>query len=300
MGALLVVHVVRRDVARARWAEIDPARVVLDPGVDWMDPRWSEELAARMAQQAPFAPDDVEARSQLVAALEELSFVAEVADPTVLWPDGLELPLRLHQPVACVRVGDRFRPVADDGTLLAGLWPSPPPAGAIGGWLPVLGPIDRTFDTARAGTRVDGTPFLDALATARSMLASLDGEELGLLGRVVIDASRARAASVEEPGTRLLLEDSRVVFFGRAADTQEPGELPTWMKWRSLARALDLLGPGEPALDWDLVDVRWDEPELRPRGGFVEPHPELAPDPSEAPRDPSPGTRSETPGPSVR
>ena len=66
------------------------------------------------------------------------SFVAEVGAPEVNWPDGLTLPIRLREPVACLRVGQDFPPVAADGTVLAGYSYTPHPAG--GGFLPVLGP----------------------------------------------------------------------------------------------------------------------------------------------------------------
>ena len=34
-------------------------------------------------------------------------------------------------PIACVRVGREFLPIAADGMLLGGAWPSPPPCEAI-------------------------------------------------------------------------------------------------------------------------------------------------------------------------
>ena len=41
----------------------------------------------------------------------------------------------------------------------------------------------------------------------------------------------------------------------------EPGELPVEIKWDSVARTLELEEAAEP-VDWAVVDVRWDRPEL--------------------------------------
>ena len=55
---------------------------------------------------------------------------------------------------------------------------------------------------------------------------------------------------------------ARVALFGRAPARNEPGELPADRKWRSLARALALIEEGRPEHDWQLVDLRWDRPDL--------------------------------------
>jgi hypothetical protein len=67
---------------------------------------------------------------------------------------------------------------------------------------------------------------------------------------------------VEEPGIRLLLEDKRLCLFGRSPTTEEPGELSVAAKWNALACALALF-EATPPRDWDLVDCRWDRPDLR-------------------------------------
>ena len=103
---------------------------------------------------------------------------------------------------------------------------------------------------------------LDALSVAVSLVAHLTREESRFLGPVLIDAELARASSVDEPGTRLLLEDRRLVFFGRAPREERPGELPEAHKWAHLRRAIGALGEGA---DWDLLDVRWDRGRIRYR-----------------------------------
>lgn len=251
-------------VGRDGYRDIDARRARLDPGVEWVDPRWEADLRERLAEQGVLGAEDAAARDRLVAAVAQLSFVAEVGPPAVIWPDGLRLPLRLQQPAACVRVRDAYLPVAADGTLLAGPWPAPPRIGSA--WLPVLGPLDGALDYARAGEVLSDERHRDALVTAQALLAALPPADLAVLGRVLIDATGARAAAPDRPGLRLYLEDRRVVIFGRPADTVEPGELPVELKWTALSRALELLRPGEPELDWDLVDLRWDRPEIRRRG----------------------------------
>ena len=256
-----VVWIVQRQLqvraARSEYLVVQTDRALLEPGVPWVDPRWEPELRARLASQEDFRPDDGEARGDLRERVEALSFVAEVGQAEVLWPDGVRLDLRLRQPVACVPVGASFYPVGRDGVLLSGVWDAPPPIGP--GHLPVLGPLDGGCDALRPGDALEEPTRLDALATAASLLDHLDDPALGLLGRTVIDASRARFASPDEPGLRLFLEEERVVWFGRAANTEEPGELSVGDKWDSLARALHLWDAGDS--DWDLVDVRWDYPD---------------------------------------
>ena len=58
-----------------------------------------------------------------------------------------------------------------------------------------------------------------------------------------------------------MLERDREVLFGRAPSADEPGELPVEIKWGSVARTLELEEAAEP-VDWAVVDVRWDRPEL--------------------------------------
>ncbi|MEW6071630.1 MAG: hypothetical protein AB1726_03410, partial [Planctomycetota bacterium] len=237
---------------------IDPAALALGPLPPWADPRWGEELDHLLRGLPPVRTDDRAGQEELARAIESLSFVARARIEGVRWPDGLALELWLERPVACVPVGPGFQPVAADGTLLSGRWSAPPFVGAAP--LPVIGPLSDgrgLFDLARPGDWLAEPEHRDALDVALSLEEHLDREERAALGRLVIDARRARRAAVDEPGVRLLLEGGRIVLFGRAPGCGEPGELPVRAKWRSLSRALAL-----PGADWAVVDVRWDRPEI--------------------------------------
>ena len=288
VAAIVTIESVDR-AARARgYTRIDTSRSRLDPPTGWIDPRWRDVLVYRLAEIGPVDADDEAAIELAIEELASLPFVVAIGEPTVLWPDGLRVPVRFADVVACARVGRFFQPVAADGTILPGRWPSPPPAGA--GFLPVLGPVEAVPADLRPGDRLTGVAARGGLAIARSMWAHLDDDAVARLGRVVIDATRAPATSPEEPGARLWLEEGREVLFGRTPDADEPGELPVATKWRSLARALELgappgaeapaLEPGaevsEP-IDWAVVDVRWDRPELSPRPGAQGAAPERDP-----------------------
>ncbi len=241
------------------FARIEPARAVLDVPGAWVDPAWEILLAEQLARLGPFAPDDVAAVAAVRRAVEDLPFVVEAGAPEVIWPDGLQLAVRLAEPVACVAVGRHYLAVDGQGRALPGLWNAPPPRGA--GHLPVLGPLDGSTDGLRAGDVVPAAQ-LAAVPVASSLWTHLGDDDLATLGRCMIDASRAAEASVEEPGTRLYLEGRRLVLFGRAPDTDEPGELPVVAKWSSVGRGLRRLRRDR---DWDLLDVRWDVPEIRAR-----------------------------------
>jgi hypothetical protein len=268
----VLVHLLAERIGRRGFDRVDTARSALAAEGQWVDARWREELSARVAAHPPFVAGDAESRRRLVESAAALSFVAAVGEPRVLWPDGLELPVRLRQPVACVRVGRRYQPVAADGVLLSGLWPAPPKVGA--GWLPLLSTRPGVFDDALPGDRLGSQGELAALRMALVLRTRLAPEELEVLGRAVIDANRAHLASPDEPGLCILLEDRRLVRFGRAPDTDEPGELPLAQKLASLAQGLRDLRTRRPELDWDVLDVRWDLPERRLRQA-----PEAAPEP---------------------
>jgi len=260
LGALVWwIAGLQRDVAAEGFATVETQRARIDVGAGWFDPRWEAELAERVAAFGPVSAGDRNGLARLTSLVASLPFVAGTAAPEVLWPDGLRIAVDLRAPVACVRTEqDSFLPVAPDGTVLPGEWRVPPACGW--GFLPriVLGrkPARPLFP----GDVLDGLVEIDALAVAVSMWDHLQPEDLAALGRVVIDARRARATSVTEPGTRLLLE-GRTILFGRSPASDEPGELPAELKWQLVARALALLparsAPGE-GVDWAEVDVRWD------------------------------------------
>lgn len=271
VGVWLVA--LRRDVLASGFAHVDTSRARLDSGPGWIDSRWSDELRLAVAELPSPSIEDREALDAVGERVAVLSFVESVEDVRVVWPDGLRLDLRLREPVACVHFGRDFLVVAEDGTLLSGRWPTPP--ARDGGFLPVLR-LDREAERnagLRSGARLTETAALDGLAVAASLWRDLSHAGQARLGRCVIDARRARLATVAEPGTRLLLEGERTVLFGRSPNVGEPGELPVETKWAHVDAALHLLEPdperdeAPEGLDWEVLDARWDRADLQPRGG---------------------------------
>lgn len=248
------------------WVEPASGRAARVPA--WADPRWADRLAATLAAARPFPVGDPGGPDEVASALRRLSFVREVerceADPV----RGLISVVALRRPVACVRAGDGFLLVDEEGVVLEGDWPSPPRLGAL--TLPVLGPLeDPLLREARPGDWLVEPEHLAALEVVRSLRANVPAAERARLGRLVVDARDARRASVDCPGIRLELEGGRVALFGRTPGAPEPGELAAATKWRSLVRALELFEADPAANDWRLVDLRWDRPELALRDAPV-------------------------------
>jgi hypothetical protein len=265
-GSIWALQRLAEPVEAAEFTAIDLHRVRLRPPQgSFCDPRWEAELAATLARLRSPDAHDAGALASVAEALAALPFVAETGVPRVLWPDGLEVPLRLREPVACVRTGAEFRIVSEDGVILPGNWPEPPEV--EGRPLPVIGPNDGAFDRRPAGARLAERRHLDGLAVAVSMRRGLAAVDAQALGPLLIDATRSPQTSVEEPGTLLELEQQRLVLFGRAPGSGQPGELPDELKWRSLSKAAALLRGDEstPPQDWSVVDLRWDTPAIRPR-----------------------------------
>jgi len=247
---------------------IDPCDLSWDGGPDWADPRWAEELEALFCELEPVTTDDVEGLDRWMASISGLSFVRELRRFEVAADGGIDLELELRVPVACIPSGDAFLTVADDGTILLGSWPVPPRFGDR--WLPVIGPMSDAyglFDRAWPGDYLAEEVHVVALEVAVSMAEHLSPREQDLLGRVVIDASGCEVVSVTEPGILLELEEERLVFFGRPPYTGNPGGLDPARKWRSIVRAMELVSPerGADFVDWDVLDARWDRPDLVPR-----------------------------------
>jgi len=263
LGALRLGHLrtlETREATAAVW--VDPADSVALEAPSWVDPRWLDHLQALLDAEEPFAVADPERLEPLRETLAALSFVERV-ERCALGLDGLRLDLVLRRPVACVPVRGEFALVDREGVVLEGRWPVPPRLGeAI---LPVLGQDDPLLDEARAGDWLAEPEHRDALDVALSMEQHLSERTRGALGRVRIDARRSREASVTEPGVRLELEGGREAFFGRSPGAGEPGELAADAKWEALERALALFANDPERNDWDLVDLRWDRPDLRLR-----------------------------------
>jgi hypothetical protein len=259
------------DARASGFERIDPRASRLDARRGFVDPRWNDMLARWMCQFEAVSPHDRAGVQGLARVVAQLPFVAEVGEPTVLWPDGIDLPLKLRTPAACVMQGSEYVAVAEDGTILPGRWPSPPwvdTGGEHVGFLPVIGPNDGAFDSSRAGERLTEPRHVDALSVAIEMRAALAKEDFDVLGPPLIDAARAREASVEIPGVVILLEGRRVVWFGRAPNARAPGERPSEKKWADLKRALVLLRGlrqtprASDARDWSFLDLRWDHPDV--------------------------------------
>jgi len=289
VGSIWALGRLAEPVEAAEFTRIDLRRLRLQPTQGgFSDPRWELELVAKLAGLPTPDSHDVAALAAVAKSVAELPFVAETGTPRVLWPDGVEVPVRLREPVACVRTGQEFRLVSEDGIVLPGSWVEPPQV--AGRPLPVIGPNDGAFDKRPAGWRLAERRHQDALAVAVSMRRDLPAEDAATLGPLLIDATRSPATSVEEPGTLLELGEKRLVLFGRAPGSGQPGELPDELKWRSLSRAAALLRGegGAPAQDWSVVDLRWDTPAIRPRD------PNAPEQPLEAPK-PSAGTQPKKP-----
>jgi len=281
-GSIWALERLAQPVQAGAFTAIDLQRLRLRPPPGgFFDPRWEAELAAALARIPPPDARDQEALARVAHEISRLPFVAEAGVPRVIWPDGLEVPVRLREPVACVRVDEGFRIVAEDAVILPGSWPAPPLV--EGRPLPVIGPNDGAFDRRPSLTRLAERRHLDALAVALSMRRGLPAADAELLGAPLIDATRSPATSVEEPGTLLELEHQRLVIFGRAPGSGQPGELPDELKWRSLSKAVALLRGDEQTgpQDWSVADLRWDTPAIRMRD---EPAPEkIAPAAFETP-----------------
>ncbi|MCA9001504.1 MAG: hypothetical protein KDB61_06245, partial [Planctomycetes bacterium] len=224
---------------------------------------WQRRVERILRRRESLDLSDKQAIASLKAELAGLSFVEEVGEPEVIWPDGLVVPLRLREPAACIRVGDDFLPVADDGMVLAGY--SYAPHEVYGAWLPILGPTDRLMrgGLPSPGDFLTDEALLAALKVAGSMQRNLLPREQRILGRIVIDASHELAPDGMPGGVYIDLEGKRRILFGRAPGSDFPGELPAQNKWMAIRQALE---EGEEGAPWDLLDVPWDEPVREVRG----------------------------------
>lgn len=254
----LGVRETRGRVIASGFTSIDARCIDLRGITTWVVPGWEELLAARLARLGPVSTLDADGLAALGEEVARLPFVASVGTPRVIWPDGLELDIELREPVACLRSGGLFYPVAVDGVVLPGAFSRPPDSPR--GFLPVIG--QGELEGARPGDQLAAPHLLDALSVAESLLQHLAPESNRRLGPIVVDATRAAEADAAEPGTRLLLEERRLVLFGRPPSARAPGELPAALKWSHLARGAASLAAGQ---DWDLLDVRWDRAEVRRR-----------------------------------
>ena len=261
-GSVWAIDGLTRDVYASGFTLLDVRRSRLEPGPGFTDARWERWIGERLALLPELSASDSEGVRRVAASIAAMPVVAEIGEPRVEWPDGLAVPVRLRQPAACVRSNGEYLAVSSDGVVLPGSWPAPPWIGR--GFLPVIGPNDHAFDRVPPGALLSQTRHIDALSVAVSMRSALSSEDFEAMGPPLIDATRARQASVSEPGVVIELEHQRTVLFGRPPWTDEPGELPCAMKWESLSRALHALRASQPR-DWSTLDVRWDVAAIQAR-----------------------------------
>ncbi len=269
VGLSWVVGNLKADASQRGFTQLDASRLSLSlpSGTRGLPKDWTEMLAVKLSRLGELTIQDEVLVDRICAEIAALPFVREVGGARVLWPDGVSVDVRLREPVACICLGDQYLPVSADGMILPSSWPEPPDFGR--GLLPVIGPVDRTFQHAMPGDRLEEARHLDGLSVAVSMREHLSLQDLHALGPVVIDATDAPRAAVNVAGTHLYLADARDVYFGLPPSYDSPGELPEAHKWHSIMEAVELLlRPHGQIQDWDLLDARWDTPTLRPRTGY--------------------------------
>ena len=247
-------------VERTGFGRVEASQVRADLEQPWADPRWSLELRQAVADGGAIDPEDSAALEALRARLEGLSFVRAATQPRVLWPDGLELNVRLRRPLACVAWGDAFLLVDDEGVLLSGAWDVPPSLDGM--FLPVLGERDGALDALRPGDALVERRHLDALSIARSLWEHVDPSWGPWIGRLQIVADDVDLASVEIPGAVLRLEGGREAWFGRSPNKVSPGELPVAQRWSNLVHVLERTAD---SAEWAVADLRFDRPALSAR-----------------------------------
>ena len=270
MGIVLGLKALQRE-ARARGvAQIDVTRYRLLAESQWLSAAWTDELERILVEVRTLPVDDPAKLAEFVAEVESLPFIAKVGQYSVQWPDGLIVPVKLREPVACIRTGGRdFLPVSADGMVLGGYTYAPHEA--YGGWLPTLGPhglVEEIQGPLEPGDQIEVPEVLAALGVADSMWGYMGVEDPRRMRRVVIDATAQeapvldRVASELEPaqlpgGVKIDLEGGRRVFFGRPPVPVHSGELPVGVKWTHICNALEEADVGSS--HWALLDVRFDE-----------------------------------------
>lgn len=269
-GIVLGLQVLQREARQRGVAQIDVTRYRLMAESQWLSSAWTDELERILVEVRSLPVDDIEVLDRFSEEVAALPFVAQVGQYSVQWPDGLILPMKLREPVACIRTGGRdFLPVSADGMVLGGYTYAPHEA--YGGWLPTLGPhglVEEVQGPIEPGTQIEVPEVLAALSVADSMWAHMGVEDLRRFGRVVIDASAQdapvldRAATELKParlpgGVKIDLEGGRRVFFGRPPIPVHSGELPVGYKWAHIRHALEESEVGSSR--WALLDARFDE-----------------------------------------
>ncbi len=274
IGFIWVLDKLQQSAKDQGVGSVDTTRYRIHTGPLYFGDAWRNRLERVLRRAETVDLADQPAIDSITSELLALSFVEEVGLPEVHWPDGLIVPVKLREPAACIRVGDDFLPVADDGMVLAGY--SYAPHEIYGAWLPILGPTEQLVrgGPPAPGDQITDPALLRALTVAGSMQRNLLPDQQRMLGRIVIDASSETAPDGLPGGVRIDLEGKRRILFGRVPGNDEPGELPAAHKWRSVLSALQPDpepgssaegAPRENETPWDLLDVRFDTPVIHYR-----------------------------------
>ena len=239
--------------------EVEKDRVRIEP----FDPHayvpsgWSEFVAARITRLDPVFVDDPDAVARVADELRALRLFRSVGEPRVIWPDGIEVEVRLRRIVACVKTDGRFLAVSEDGVIFPGSHASPMSDGVAP--VPLIA-WDESLRDLRVGEVLPDERHFDALSVALSMQHHLPPEVRAALGSIRIDASRAEIVNVTDPGVVLYLSERRAVLFGRPPIQGHPGEVPEELKWDHLTEQLRATSEGGRA--WDVLNIRWDRVEV--------------------------------------
>ena len=231
------------------------ARIVSYDSEPCAPSEWSGLVAVHLAELGPLAADDPREVAEVAAILRSLPIFRSVSEPRVIWPDGIEVEVRLRRAAACIQFDGGFRSVSRDGGVLPGFSVSQPD-GALGP-LPLIA-WGEALQGLAMGDLLPEDQHFDALSVAVSMQDHLTNEQRSLLGPIVIRSEAAAPAGAEAPRVRLALPGSRGVVFGRAPIAGRPGELPEEIKWGHIVEYLESYPRG--GRDWAVLDVRWDVP----------------------------------------
>ena len=239
---------------------LDRVRVESDVEGAYIPGAWEEFIAAKLLEVGRVDSDDPRSAERVAERLASLPMIHSVESAHVVIPDGLELDVRLRRIVACVKSAEGFLPVSEDGVILPGFSVAPISDGV--GHAPLIA-WDESARALQVGDELSEEQHFDALSVALSMQLHLSAEVRASLGPVRVDASGAALASVTEPGVVIYLTERRAALFGRAPLHGHAGELPEETKWAHLSRYL--VEPPQGAEPWEILDIRWDEPDVLQR-----------------------------------
>ena len=240
--------------------EIELDRVLIESPSEraYIPGAWNDYVAARLSRMERVFSDDPEAAARIVTELESLPMFRSVESARVLAPDGLEVEVRLRRIVACVKTGEGFLPVSEDGVILPGFSVSPMSDGVDAA--PLIA-WDESLKDLSVGDELSLEQHFDALSVALSMQRHLSSPEVRvLLGAIRIDASGAALASVTHPGVVVYLPEHRAALFGRPPLHAYSGEMPDKLKWAHLSKYL--LEPSSGEGEWEILDIRWDDADV--------------------------------------